>query len=66
MYFSSSFAILTLIATTASAAITHQVAIRENCLQYTPNATYAEVGDTVVFSFYPRDHNIVQGSFDTP
>jgi plastocyanin len=66
MHFTSYFVVLTLAAATASAATTHQVAVGQNGLRYTPNVTYADVGDTVVFTFYPRNHNVVQGSFDTP
>jgi plastocyanin len=66
MHFTSYFVVLTLAAATASAATTHQVAVGQNGLQYAPNTTYAAVGDTVVFTFYPRNHNVVQGSFDTP
>ncbi|KAF8849545.1 hypothetical protein BDZ45DRAFT_540574, partial [Acephala macrosclerotiorum] len=33
---------------------------------YTPNTTYASVGDTIIFSFYPMDHSVVSGPYDTP
>lgn len=35
-------------------------------LSYNPNTTTAEVGDVLEFSFFPRTHNVVQGSFETP
>lgn len=50
----------------SSAATTHKVIVGNGSLAYEPNTTYAAVGDTVVFHFYPRDHNVVQGAFSTP
>lgn len=35
-------------------------------LAYSPNSTEAAVGDVLEFSFYPRNHNVVQGSFNSP
>ncbi|CZR56414.1 uncharacterized protein PAC_06302 [Phialocephala subalpina] len=61
-----SYNIVTLaIAATANAA-THDVAVGQFGLKYTPNTTYAAVGDTIIFSFYPMNHNVVSGPYDTP
>jgi plastocyanin len=65
MHFSSQLIALASIAASAS-AVSHQVAVGESGLVYTPNTTIAAVGDKVVFSFYPRAHNVVQGPYDTP
>ncbi|KAL3419319.1 hypothetical protein PVAG01_09541 [Phlyctema vagabunda] len=35
-------------------------------LVFTPNVTTAAPGDTLVFHFYPGNHNVVQGQFDNP
>ncbi|KAH8835164.1 hypothetical protein DL96DRAFT_1519823 [Flagelloscypha sp. PMI_526] len=35
-------------------------------LKFTPEAIGAAVGDTVVFHFNPKNHSIVQSSFDNP
>jgi len=64
MRVSSSVATLALAATVKAAS--HNVAVGQHGLAYTPNTTYANVGDTVIFSYYPMDHNVVQGPFDTP
>jgi plastocyanin len=64
MRFSSSLPALVAIKTIYAA--THNIAVGQDGLAYTPNTTYADIGDTVIFSFYPIDHNVVQGPFETP
>lgn len=64
MRVSYSFTTLAIAAIVNAAA--HNVAVGQSGLKYTPNTTYAAVGDTIVFSFYPMDHNVVSGPYDTP
>jgi plastocyanin len=56
--------LLTLI--TAAAATTHDILVGNAGTQYSPNSTTAAQGDTVVFHFYPGNHNVVQGDFNQP
>lgn len=65
MRFLFSLTALASIASTANAVV-HQVAVGETGLAYNPNTTTAAVGDTVVFTFYPRSHNVVQGLYTSP
>jgi plastocyanin len=58
------FALFTLIATATAAS--HVVNVGENGFAFTPNSVTAAKGDTVVFYFYPGDHDVVQGDFNTP
>lgn len=51
--------------TTASGA-SYNIAVAQHGLAYTPNTTFANVGDTVIFAFYPSSHNVVQGPCSTP
>jgi plastocyanin len=60
----SLLALLTLIS--AAAAASHDVNVGENGFSYSPNSITAAEGDTVVFHFWPGDHDVVQGDFDTP
>jgi plastocyanin len=59
--------LLSSIAAIASAAIFNvQVADNNITLKFTPNTTIAAVGDTVVFHFFPKKHDVVQGSLEAP
>ncbi|KUJ17638.1 uncharacterized protein LY89DRAFT_538744, partial [Mollisia scopiformis] len=49
-----------------AAATTHEIAAGLHGLTYTPNTTFASIGDTVTFTFYPYSHNVVQGPFSAP
>ena len=64
MRFSSS--LIALVAVKTIHAATHNIAVGQDGLAYTPNTTYANIGDHVIFSFYPINHNVVQGPFETP
>jgi hypothetical protein len=64
MRFSSS--LLALVAVKTIQAATHNIAVGQDGLSYTPNTTYANIGHIVIFSFYPIDHNVAQGPFETP
>jgi plastocyanin len=37
-----------------------------NGLTFTPNAVSAALGDVVDFHFHPKNHSVVQSSFDSP
>lgn len=56
----------TLLATATVSAKTINIKVGADGLSFTPNTTTAEVGDRVVFTFYPQDHNVVQASFAEP
>lgn len=47
-------------------AKTIEVQVGSSGLTFTPNNVTAAVGDEVQFTFYPADHNVVQGSFANP
>ncbi|KUJ19549.1 Cupredoxin [Mollisia scopiformis] len=52
-------------AATASAQ-TIQVSVGENGLTFTPNDITATVGQSVEFSFFPKNHSVTQSSFAEP
>jgi plastocyanin len=56
----------TLLAAAAVSAKTINIKVGESGLTFSPNSTTAEVGDQVVFTFYPQDHNVVQATFADP
>jgi hypothetical protein len=60
----SLLALLTLIS--AVAATTHNIFAGRDGYTYSPNSITAAKGDLVTFHFYPGDHDVVQGPFDTP
>lgn len=64
MHFST-LSFLSAIAATANAA-TIQVAVGQNGLTYLPNDIKAAVGDSVEFSFFPKNHTVTQSSFAQP
>lgn len=47
-------------------ASVHRVDVGNGGLVYNPNNTVAAAGDTVEFYYYPKNHSVVQGSFDSP
>ncbi|KAK0628107.1 hypothetical protein DIS24_g10793 [Lasiodiplodia hormozganensis] len=50
--------------TTASSSRTiHTVAVGANGHNFTPNTTYADPGDIVVFDFYPTNHSVIRGEY---
>ncbi|CZR66884.1 uncharacterized protein PAC_16785 [Phialocephala subalpina] len=56
-----------LIAAAASAsAETIQVAVGQSGLTFSPNDITAAVGDSVEFSFFPKNHSVTQSSFAKP
>ena len=52
--------------TQTGSASTHEVAVGEDGLTFTPDSLEAAVGDQVVFSFFPSNHAVVASSFDEP
>lgn len=43
-----------------------KVGSKENPHGYYPTSVYANVGDVIVFEFYPRNHSVVQADFLAP
>jgi plastocyanin len=59
--------ILGSLAAIASAAnLNVQVSDDKSTLVFTPPTTEASVGDVVTFHFYPKNHDVVQGSLEKP
>ncbi|KAL2178360.1 uncharacterized protein P884DRAFT_258452 [Thermothelomyces heterothallicus CBS 202.75] len=52
--------------TTSSPRITHSVVAGRPGLRFDPENIVAEVGDVVEFHFLPRNHSVVEASFDAP
>lgn len=52
-------------ATSVSAANT-QVEVGNGALAFNPNTVTANVGDTVTFVFYPKNHTVTQSTFPAP
>jgi len=42
------------------------VKVGESGLNYTPNDFTADIGDEIVFSYYPKNHTVTQSSFAKP
>src|SRR5277367_4008574 len=61
----SFFSCLAFFLSTASAA-SHDVLAGSEGFSYSPSSLKAAKGDTVVFHFYPGNHDVVQGNFDSP
>ena len=49
--------------TTSSSRTIHTVAVGANGHNFTPNTTYADPGDIVVFDFYPTNHSVIRGEY---
>lgn len=41
----------------------HRVAVGSNGFSYTPNTTFANPGDIVMFEFYPTNHSVVRAEY---
>jgi len=65
MRFTSSVVAAALL-TSSAFAKTIPIEVGSGGLTYSPNSTTAEKGDVLEFSFFPRAHNVVQGSFNSP
>jgi len=60
------FATILALAATALGA-NHVVTLGEGgALKFSPSTVNASIGDTVEFLFYPANHSVVQGNFDSP
>lgn len=55
-------------ATTSAGSATHTIKVgpREDPHQYYPHSVNADVGDTIVFEFYPRNHSVVKADYMAP
>lgn len=55
-------------ATTLAGSATHTIKVgpREDPHQYYPHSVKADVGDVVVFEFYPRNHSVVKADYMAP
>ena len=49
-----------------AAAAKHKIAVGKGGLHFKPNTTTAAVGDTVEFSFWPKEHSVAVGAFANP
>jgi len=47
-------------------ALTQRVNVGEDGLAFNPNSITAAVGDIVEFYFYPNNHSVAEGDFNTP
>jgi plastocyanin len=54
--------------TTSAAAKTHTIKVgpKEDPHGYVPHSLTTNVGDLVVFEFYPRNHSVVQAGWKAP
>ncbi|KAJ5092474.1 hypothetical protein NUU61_007344 [Penicillium alfredii] len=55
-------------ASSTSGAATHtvQVGPKSNPHQYVPHKLTADVGDVIVFEFYPTNHSVVKADYESP
>jgi plastocyanin len=51
---------------TSKAAATHTVSVGDGGFFFSPNTTYANVGDVVQFDFYPTNHSVVRAEYQFP
>ena len=63
---STAFIVLSaLSALTPTSAKNIDISVGKEGLSFWPNSTTADKGDTLTFHFWPKAHNVVQGSFDS-
>jgi len=53
-------------ATSGASSSTPTITVGQNGLTFNPSSVVVAPGHSVVFQFYPGNHSVVQGSFDTP
>lgn len=53
-------------ASSSSTGTVYDVDVGDGSLNFSPDTVTAEVGDTINFHFYPRNHSVVQSSFNAP
>jgi len=51
---------------TSKAAATHTVSVGDGGFLFSPNTTYANVGDVIQFDFYPTNHSVVRAEYQFP
>jgi len=67
MHFSLASAVLAIAAATSASAANFPVTVGAgSILSYNPNTVTAAVGDTVTFTFAPKNHTVTQSSFAAP
>lgn len=54
--------------TSSSASATHTIKVgsRENPHQYVPHNVSANIGDVILFEFYPTNHSVVKADYMAP
>lgn len=51
----------------STGSVTHEVKVGANgLLQYDPNNVTANVGDKILFTFYPKNHTVTESSYNNP
>ena len=66
MRFTLASAALAIAAATSASAANIQVQVGNGALAFNPNSVTANVGDTISFVFYPKNHTVTQSSFAAP
>jgi len=66
MRFSTAATFVALAVPLVSAQTTHNVAVGQNGLTYSPSNITAAVGDVVSFTFYAKNHTATQSTFAAP
>ncbi|PGH19572.1 hypothetical protein AJ80_03908 [Polytolypa hystricis UAMH7299] len=66
MLFNKSYIFTALALLSVSSAKKIDVKVGDSGLKFEPNNFTAAVGDEVVFHFFPRNHDVAQGPFNTP
>jgi plastocyanin len=66
MHFTSIITAIGLLAVPAFAKIIPVTVGLNSTLTFSPNNIVADVGDLVLFTFYPKNHSVVQANFATP
>lgn len=64
--FAQSILFTSLVTIASAANLKILVSDNNSTLLFNPSTTTAKIGDTVTFHFFPKNHNVVQSSFDSP
>lgn len=49
-----------------ASAASHSILVGKDGDSFSPDSVIAAVGDTLVFKFYPGNHNVIQGNYNKP
>ncbi|KAN0122341.1 hypothetical protein V8E51_000667 [Hyaloscypha variabilis] len=52
--------------TSSSPAATHSINVGADGLQFEPDSVVANVGDTILFRFYPQNHSVARADYMSP